>query len=348
MGVKIKAYFAGANSERGFVNFFDSAVEGVERLYVLKGSPGCGKSGFIKRIAAAAEERGEWAERIFCASDPESLDGVVLRERSVAVLDGTAPHLAELRYPGVRDRLINLGEFWDREKLLPHREKAVYLSEKKKKCFAAAYRMLKAAGELRNEGETLTEDALLSRKLATYAKRVISANSQVGAGFRVAVRLNTAFCAEGFRKTELCEARKRYVIPRINDSHDFADRILRALLLEARERGLEVTVSLDPLSPRRINALLLNESGVLFEIGGTEECDKRINPERFVDRALLGEVRGRERFALRCRKLLTEGAAKQLARAREAHFELEGIYVPAMDFEAVNRCAENTVREIFG
>lgn len=348
MGVKIKGYFAGANSERGFVNFFGTAVEGIERLFVLKGSPGCGKSSFMKSIAAAAEDRGEWAERIYCSSDPDSLDGVVLRERSVAVLDGTAPHGAEMRYPGVRDRLINLGDFWDRERLLPHRDEVVFLSDKKKECFAAAYRMLRAAGELRNESEGLTERAILHRKLSAFAKRVIKASSEQGEAFAPTVRLNTAFCAEGLCKTELCEAKKRYVIPTQNDPHELGGRVLKALLLEARERALAVTVSFDPLSPSRLNALLLNESGVLFELGEAQEGDKQIKPERFADKGLIAQVRGRERFALRTRKVLTEGARERLAEAKAAHLRLEAIYAPAMDFSAVERCAEETVREIFG
>lgn len=345
MGLKIKGYFAGANSEKGFVNCFDRAVEGIERLYILKGSSGCGKSSFMKKIAAAAEERGEWAERIYCSSDVASLDGVVLRERSVAVLDGTAPHAAELRYPGVRDKFINLGEFWDRAKLIPRRDEVISLSDKKKECFSAAYRMLRAVGELRDERERLTDKALLHKKLGDFAHRVIKANSDEGKGFSLAVRLNTAFCAEGLCKTELCEAKKRYVIL---DSHDLAGRALNALLFEARERKLAVTVSLDPLSPRRLNALLLNESGVLFELGEIGEGDKQINLERFIDNAILAQNRGRERFTARCQKVLTEGAREHLEEARKAHLSLEDIYVPAMDFGAVDQCTRLTVKEIFG
>ena len=44
MTATIKSYFACANSSRGFYNFFESNLQNLERLYILKGGPGTGKS----------------------------------------------------------------------------------------------------------------------------------------------------------------------------------------------------------------------------------------------------------------------------------------------------------------
>ena len=48
MTATIKGYFACANSSRGFCNYFESNLQGLERLYILKGGPGTGKSTLMK------------------------------------------------------------------------------------------------------------------------------------------------------------------------------------------------------------------------------------------------------------------------------------------------------------
>ena len=98
-------YFLGANSPAGFYSLYDQLIDPAEAdaVFILKGGPGCGKSTLMKRVAAAAEERGLQVEYIRCSGDPDSLDGVVipqlnsldailLPEKKTAIVDGTAPH----------------------------------------------------------------------------------------------------------------------------------------------------------------------------------------------------------------------------------------------------------------
>ena len=90
------SYFLGANSYKGFSSLYDDLVSlpDVKRLFIIKGGAGCGKSTFMKTIAAAANEAGLDVERILCSGDPESLDGIFIPAMRVAYVDGTAPHAA--------------------------------------------------------------------------------------------------------------------------------------------------------------------------------------------------------------------------------------------------------------
>lgn len=88
-------YFLGANSPSGFYSLYSELLppEQARGIYILKGGPGCGKSTLMRRIAALAEETGEPVEYILCSGDPASLDAVVLPEKRIALVDGTAPHV---------------------------------------------------------------------------------------------------------------------------------------------------------------------------------------------------------------------------------------------------------------
>ena len=66
-------WFAAANSEHGFENHFPalfSAGAGADALYIVKGGPGTGKSGLMRRVARCA---GRQAGRSCSCSAPPTL-----------------------------------------------------------------------------------------------------------------------------------------------------------------------------------------------------------------------------------------------------------------------------------
>ena len=55
-----KTFFASANTSEGFISYFDTIFDAntLKEIFIIKGGPGTGKSGFMKRIANLAEKRG--------------------------------------------------------------------------------------------------------------------------------------------------------------------------------------------------------------------------------------------------------------------------------------------------
>ncbi|MBR4992088.1 MAG: hypothetical protein IKY86_03745, partial [Clostridia bacterium] len=100
-------FFLGANSKDGFVSLLPQfRQESPRRLYAVKGGPGCGKSTCIRRLS---ETLGGAEEFFLCSSDPDSLDGAALS--TVALLDGTAPHVFEPAFPGCDGDYLPLPPF---------------------------------------------------------------------------------------------------------------------------------------------------------------------------------------------------------------------------------------------
>ena len=89
-----RKYFLGANACTGFYSAFSDCYAAGDgwRAFIIKGGPGTGKSSFMKYVAAKAAERGLEVELCVCSSDPQSLDGVILRSMKTVILDGTPPH----------------------------------------------------------------------------------------------------------------------------------------------------------------------------------------------------------------------------------------------------------------
>lgn len=87
-------YFLGANSAQGFVSLYHELLDerNATALYVLKGGAGCGKSTLMRKVGEEMERQGFDVEYILCSGDPDSLDAILIPEKAVAIMDGTAPH----------------------------------------------------------------------------------------------------------------------------------------------------------------------------------------------------------------------------------------------------------------
>ena len=126
-------YLASANSCQGFKNYFSSINPAQKHFtYILKGGSGTGKSSLMKKIGKEAINKGYSVEYFYCSSDPESLDGVKIIEKNLAIVDGTAPHIVEASELGIKEKILNVGEFlsskiqnyaWEIEKLLKEKSK---------------------------------------------------------------------------------------------------------------------------------------------------------------------------------------------------------------------------------
>lgn len=149
----VQNYFLGANSRDGFSSlyrFFPGSRN--DFCHIIKGGPGTGKSGFMRRIGRAAEERGFDVHYVLCSGDPDSLDGVYLPALHLGWVDGTSPHVEEPRCFGADSDYVNLGSFCRSPFSPEDREQLVRLTERHKRLYAAVYRSL-ATAEIVETGE---------------------------------------------------------------------------------------------------------------------------------------------------------------------------------------------------
>jgi len=141
---KIRHMYPGGNTCYGFYSFYDHIVPpDAPQKIILKGGPGSGKSTFMKAIASELSQNGIDIEYHWCSSDNNSLDGMVAGDRQLCILDGTAPHIVDPRYPGAVDWIVNLGDFWDAARIITHKKTVVDLSQEIAMCFNRAYNRLK-------------------------------------------------------------------------------------------------------------------------------------------------------------------------------------------------------------
>ena len=129
---KIIRYFPGNNTPDGYYSFFNNIIpwKKAKRIIIIKGGPGVGKSTMIRNITNKLVERGLDIELLHCTADSNSLDGLIVRDHNIAVVDGTSPHMIDPKFPGCIDEIVNFGDFWDESGLQQNREQIFILQEK--------------------------------------------------------------------------------------------------------------------------------------------------------------------------------------------------------------------------
>ncbi len=141
---QIRNIYPGGNTPKGFYSYYNYILPGrkAKKKFCIKGGPGTGKSTFMKDIGRYFLNKGEDVDLMWCSSDPDSLDGIILKERRTAVVDGTAPHVTDPQDPGAADVILNFGDFWDAKGLEAGKDEIRRANEKISGYFSRAYGFL--------------------------------------------------------------------------------------------------------------------------------------------------------------------------------------------------------------
>ena len=346
------AFFAASNSAHGFQSYYDECFnhEEIDRVFVIKGGPGTGKSRFMREVSDSAVERGFTRRMIYCSSDADSLDGVILSngKRSIALLDGTAPHVYEPKSPGVREELINLGDFWDSERLKAQRTTIEQCQRAKHLGYRMTYRYLSAYGEIyKNRAEKLLPH-VRRKAISEYARRLMQP-IEAEPAFEAQTELMGSVGMSGRVRfdTYSVQAKRLYLL---EDYRGIGALFMEELYRLAEEKRLRVRVSRDPILPDVIDGLFFMESGVVFVVDEEENCPyphNSISMRRFVKTTELRSVRKSLNFDQRMLNAMLGEALAQMQEVRRAHFELEQIYSSAMNFEAKEIFTKNFCNRLF-
>lgn len=342
-------FFLGASSPQGFASRF-SEISNIKKdwhLYIIKGGPGSGKSGFIHTVATALKDYDENVELIHCASDPVSYDGAIFHDLKMAIVDGTYPHIVEPTYLGAYETVISLYDCLDYSSLVKQREQIVELTDLNRSLNERASRFISAGCKLLGDSFRIALEATDSEKIGRYAKRFAARElkrSHKETQPENSNRFLSAITPDGlitFQNTAKCYCEKLYVVM---DNYGASSRILlNALRSEAIKSGYDTVSCYCSSSPfEKLDHLFIPEVGIGFMTSNkwhkiTLEPNKKINISRFTDMDYIKKHKQRLSFNTKAAKELIAEAVKLKKEARDTYLNLESHYHDSMDFKKVNK-----------
>ena len=343
-------FFLGTTTPAGFKGYFEPLRrEPGMQMYLIKSGPGCGKSTLMKRLAVKAEQKGEPIQRIHCASDPDSLDGVIFLDKRAAIVDSTAPHVMEPDAPGAEEQVVSLYHTLDADALHAHADEVKRLFAQNTALRSRAARYIASAGSLLLDSRRAEACSANFEKVRRYVKRLCTRLLPRTEGTASEeLRLLSAITPKGmvFYRGTVEALADRYVVFR--DDYGAVSRLLLELIrAEALARGYHIITCPCAMHPEdQIDHIFIPALRLAFltdnlwhpiQLPGVQA----VRCTRFVDRENLSGFRARLRFNDRAASELIDQAVALMAQAKNCHDELETYYRAAVDFDQVNAVAAN-------
>jgi hypothetical protein len=358
MAGRVINYYAGGNTALGFHSFYESNLKGLDRLFILKGGPGTGKSSVMKKIGQKWTDKGYDIEFLHCSSDNNSIDGVIIPALKAGIVDGTAPHVVEPKAPGAIEEYVNLGQAWDSQLLAKHKNEIVSCTAKISEAFQTAYATFAQALRIHDEWERIfisnmdfSKAELLTEAIIEkfIGERSLEKNADVKHRFFGAATPNGAV---DFIHNLTANIPKRYFIkgrPGTGKS-----TMLKKIAAKAERAGFDVEIYHCGFDPNSLDMVAIRELGiVIFDSTDPHEYFPDRDNDEIIDVYKIAVAAGTdEKYAAQITEITQRYSAKMkdatsyLARAKSLHDDLEKFYVAAMDFAMVEELQEEIDSEI--
>ncbi|MCQ2454940.1 MAG: hypothetical protein MJ090_02190 [Clostridia bacterium] len=349
-------YFLAANSFEGFVSEFSecySAENGYD-TYIIKGGPGTGKSSFMKYIAARALDMGLCVHLCHCSSDPDSLDGIIIDQKKIVILDGTAPHTVDPAYPGACENIIDLSRFWNTKKLKEKRIEIINATNINKQFHKTASVYLSLCGEIAKDTIKIAKGFTKKDKVCDFARKLAEKEipKRDKTEGKETVRFIGGITPKGimtFPKTIEQNAEK---IIAIKDDYGAHSSVITEYIKNyALKNGYNCIRVKSPFLPNILTEHILIPELKLAVVTENKFCEfesvtRRISARRFTDFAEKKKHKSRIEFSEKVKNSFLFSAVEMLKKAKKSHDILERFYIESMDFEALNKFTENFAEEI--
>jgi len=349
---KVKNVYPGGNTAQGFFSLYDSTLQNLKHLFILKGGPGTGKSTLIKQVGLVMVDRGYDIEFLHCSSDNRSLDGVIIPGIEIGVVDGTAPHIVDPKYPGAVDEIVNLGECWNDQHLREHREDIIEYTTSISSHFGQAYGLLKEARVIEEAWEELITGAMDFSQIDQRTDELL------GEIFTLSPRVRHLFAGaltpEGTMNyienlTEDCE--KRYILR--GDPGSGKSTMISKVAQEAVKKGFSVELFHCAFDPNSVDMVVIPYLKTAVLDGSQPHLiephrpgDRVIDLMEYADKAALEQQQTVLSEKQRQFEEAVQAAVGEIAQAKKLHDQLETYYIEAMDFDEVDAVRERVINKV--
>lgn len=353
-------YFPGNNTPDGYYSFFDYILpwKNARRIIIIKGGPGVGKSTMIRKISKELTEKGLDIELLHCTADSDSLDGLIVKDYNIAVVDGTAPHIIEPKYPGCVDEIVNFGEYWYESGLQKQKDSIFFLQEKVKSLYKRVYKYLKAARIIFDDLEEIYSSAANNRlseakseEIINYVFKDINRKDKITSSRHMFASGITPEGSINFLNGLFDKVNKRFIIS--GNPGTGKSALLKKISNHAVSKGLDMDVFHCPMNPEKIEHIIIKEIGIGFVtsvkphiLSDIRQDDEVIDMNSVLDYSKLKDFEEVIGYDNSLSWELFEKAIQTLAEVKQTRSELERIYISNMNFEITNKVREQILAKI--
>ncbi|MDD4570534.1 MAG: AAA family ATPase [Tepidanaerobacteraceae bacterium] len=353
-------YFPGNNTPDGYYSFFNHILpwKKARRIIIIKGGPGVGKSTMIRKITKELTQRGLDIELLHCTADSNSLDGLIVKDYNIAVVDGTAPHIIDPKFPGCVDEIINFGEFWDETGLQKNKEQIFVLQEKVSQLYKRVYKYLKTSRLIFDDLEDIYSGVVDFRLAETKTDDILyTVFKDVERNNKISFQRHmfaSGITPEGpinFLDSLFNDINRRFIISGYPGTGK--STLLQRVMDQAISKGLNVDVFHCSMNPEKIEHIIIKEINVGFItsikphlLSNIRKDDETIDMNSVLNISKLNNLETFIEYNNSISWELFNMAIKTLQNVKKTRNELETIYASKMNFGVTDKVREQILSKI--
>jgi len=354
-----KHVFPGSNTPFGFYSYYDNIMpqENANKIFIIKGGPGTGKSSFMKKVAHYFMDKEVPIEYHHCSADPNSLDGIVIIPAKVAIIDGTFPHALDPQTPGAIDEIINFSPFWNEAAIRANKTAIVETNKQRKQLFAKAYLYLGAAKQV-YDAYSQTQKSSLDQEAFTQMEndilQTIFSNIKSSPIMQDKARhlFGSAITPEGFADYLSTIIENTQTIYRIKDSPGAsAQHLMNLMMNKALDLGLSPQCYHSPITYEKIEDIVIPDLDIAITLSNPyHHADVEATQVFDLTRCLAQDQLAKLGPLLKADQALTQQlfnrGIETLALAKAHHDTLESYYIPHVRFDEIHPLLESVISQI--
>ncbi|SER96046.1 hypothetical protein [Salipaludibacillus aurantiacus] len=278
---KMRHYFWGVHTARGFFSLYESNLQDVDEVVVIKGSLRVIKSKILETIAKENAAKGHEVECIHCASDNNALDGVIIPALK------TAFTVNDLEHTG-RTKVINSDTILNLSRLIEKDIRRMYV-QNINRIIQKAHRSFKRGLEIHDGLEEIyinSMDFHKADKLTGYlVQEIIGKKQNPGKKGRTKHRFFGASTPRGvvdYIPDLTADVKKRYLIK--GRAGTGKSTLLKKVARFSDEAGFDVEMYHCGFDPHSIDMVIIRELGVcLFDSTDPHEYFPEQEEDQIID-----------------------------------------------------------------
>jgi len=344
-------YFAVGNTARGLHNLFQSNIADLKKIFLLNGDSKAGNTFLMKRVARHFENENHHIQFIHNAINPDLLDGIILEEAAVGIMDDNAIRVSEVNWPVGIKRYVQLDAKVDGIQA----ERITLLKKEMLDALEKASRFYEEALKIHDEWEAIYIDKMDFEKANQLIDevKIKLLGSQVkqtkGRVFRRFLGAATPLGPVDYVPNLTENLVKRYFIKGRPGSGK--STMLKRIAKEAENRGYNVEIYHCGLDPHSLDMVIVRELGwAIFDSTAPHEYFPSREGDEIIDVYVRCITPGTdedyqldiENIKQRYQSTMNKGT-DSLKKAKVCHDEIEKLYVANIEYEKLNQIGDRLI-----
>lgn len=347
---RIEYVFTSGFTAQGYYSYLPDLLNSIERVILLQGAPGSGRSTFIKSIGLNLAERGYRVQFWPSPLDASYIEGVYIQQLKTIIINGDATENTNIgAHPGIMIHNIDLRDCYNFRELDRFQEEIALLTDQLEVIMGGVKSSLEVAQEGHKKLANSYERLLNAGKLQALSRQLIT--RILGNVNQAAHYFARAITSEGmidFFEEITGNCTRRYILQ--GPPGNSKSWVMHRIGEEALAQGHKVAFYHSGLDPEILEMVVLQSLEIAVVDGDIVRLANRPGDcyidleECWDDNHSVNHPVIRETERIVSNRLYQ--AVQGLTRARQVEQKLSKLFTKAMRFEQVDARREELIMEI--